>query len=375
MNTTKNFEYDIEFFDREKEKEEIMNVLRTKPQLLNFVYGPINSGKTSLITNLIENLPENYVVIYINLRERAIPSYDDFLEVIFDVKYEGILTKIMRFLGRQKDTVDEVISDLGKMHKIPIPKGIFTRIFKEEKPKNAFIYILDLIKNIKKKGKNPVFIIDELQKIGDVKTNGYLIYDVFNFFIRLTKELHICHVFALSSDSLFIERVYNEALLKYRCRYLLVDDFDEKTAGKFLEKYGFTEEEIKLANDYVGGKPSLLTTMIDEKKIGRGLNDYVEKGLADSKEEIAQLLYYIKTIGVKTKYQEKDIDVNYEGTTEILKKFSGNDFYKYSVITPELCYLVSKNILFVDTREKIIKPQSKFDLLAIREILKEIETK
>ncbi len=27
----------IEFFDREKEKEEIMNILRTEPQLINFI--------------------------------------------------------------------------------------------------------------------------------------------------------------------------------------------------------------------------------------------------------------------------------------------------------------------------------------------------
>ncbi|PKP56836.1 MAG: ATP-binding protein, partial [Candidatus Altiarchaeales archaeon HGW-Altiarchaeales-2] len=305
-----------------------------------------------------------YVVFYINLRKRPISTYKDFLEVMFDVKYEGILSRIMRFLGRRGDIVNDIISDLGKTHGIPIPKGIFSRIFKEEKPENAFIYILNLIKDAKSKGKIPVLIIDELQVIGDLEVDGKLIYKLFNFFISLTKELHICHVFALSSDSLFIERVYNEAILKNRCRYLLVDDFDEKTAGKFLEKYGFTEEEIKQAKDYAGGKPALLTAMIDEKKIRRNINDYVEKGLANSKEEIAQLLYYIKTIGVTIKYQEKDIDVNYEGTTKILKKFSGNDFYKYSVITPELCYLVSKNILFVDTREKII-----------REILKEIETK
>ncbi|MDI6730059.1 MAG: hypothetical protein QMD06_00750, partial [Candidatus Altarchaeum sp.] len=85
------------------------------------------------------------------------------------------------------------------------------------------------------------------------------------------------------------------------------------------------------------------------------------------------IIIYIKTIGVTIKYQEKSIDVNYEGTTEILKNFSGKKFYKYSMITPEHCYLVSKNILFVDTREKIIKSQTRFDLLAIRKILKEID--
>jgi len=161
-------------------------------------------------------------------------SYKDFLEAIFDVRYEGILTKIKNLVIRQKETVDDAIKELGKIHKIPIPNGIFTRIFKEEKPKNAFIYILDIIKNIKKEGKKPVFIIDELQKIGDIKIDGFLIYDVFNFFIRLTKELHICHVFALSSDSLFIERVYAEAMLQGRANYILVDDFDEQTTKRYL---------------------------------------------------------------------------------------------------------------------------------------------
>jgi len=363
----------IEFFDREKEKQEILNILRTEPQLLNFIYGPINSGKTSLITNLIENLPDDYVVFYVNLRRKSIIRYEDFIRVLFAIEEGGFLKKIKNIFTKVlKHITSTGEKTLYKSHGIPVDKSLLETFFKEKSNEDVFNYLVEYFKNIAKH-KTPVLVIDELQMIGDLEINGKLIYKLFNFFIGLTKELHICHVFALSSDSLFIERVYNEAILKNRCRYLLVDDFDEKTAGKFLEKYGFTEEERKLAKDYVGGKPSLLTTMIDEKKIGRGLNDYVEKGLADSKEEIAQLLYYIKTIGVTIKYQEKDIDVNYEGTTEILKNFSGNDFYKYSVITPELCYLVSKNILFVDTREKIIKPQTRFDLLGIREILKEID--
>ncbi len=363
----------IEFFDREKEKQEILNILRTEPQLLNFIYGPINSGKTTLITDMIENLPDDYVVFYVNLRRKSIIRYEDFIRVLFAIEEGGFLKKIKNIFTKVlKHITSTGEKTLYKSHGIPVDKSLLETFFKEKSNEDVFNYLVEYFKNIAKH-KTPVLVIDELQMIGDLEINGKLIYKLFNFFIGLTKELHICHVFALSSDSLFIERVYNEAILKNRCRYLLVDDFDEKTAGKFLEKYGFTEEEIKLANDYTGGKPSLLTTMIDEKKIGRGLNDYVEKGLADSKEEIAQLLYYIKTIGVTIKYQEKDIDVNYEGTTEILKNFSGNDFYKYSVITPELCYLVSKNILFVDTREKIIKPQTRFDLLGIREILKEID--
>ncbi len=363
----------IEFFDREKERWEIMQILESEPQLLNFIYGPINSGKTTLITNLIENLPDDYVVFYVNLRRKSIIRYEDFIRVLFAIEEGGFLKKIKNIFTKVlKHITSTGEKTLYKSHGIPVDKSLLETFFKEKSNEDVFNYLVEYFKNIAKH-KTPVLVIDELQMIGDLEINGKLIYKLFNFFIGLTKELHICHVFALSSDSLFIERVYNEAILKNRCRYLLVDDFDEETAGKFLEKYGFTEEEIKLAKDYAGGKPALLTAMIDEKKIRRNINDYVEKGLANSKEEIAQLLYYIKTIGVTIKYQENDIAVNYEGTTKILKNFSGNDFYKYSVITPELCYLVSKNILFVDTREKIIKPQTRFDLLGIREILKEID--
>ncbi len=56
MNTTKKFEHYIEFFNREEEKEKILNILRQEPQEINFIYGPINSGKTTLIQKLIDRL-------------------------------------------------------------------------------------------------------------------------------------------------------------------------------------------------------------------------------------------------------------------------------------------------------------------------------
>jgi len=84
MNTTEEFEGDIEFFDKEAEKQEIMNILRIEPQLINFIYGPINSGKTTLITDLIEELPENYVVFYTTLRRRYFSNNIGFLRDLFD---------------------------------------------------------------------------------------------------------------------------------------------------------------------------------------------------------------------------------------------------------------------------------------------------
>ena len=44
----------IEFHNREKETKEIRAILDNQPTLITFIYGPINSGKTTLVNHLIE---------------------------------------------------------------------------------------------------------------------------------------------------------------------------------------------------------------------------------------------------------------------------------------------------------------------------------
>jgi len=75
-----------------------------------------------------------------------------------------------------------------------------------------------------------------------------LYIELFNFFVALTNHKHLCHVLCLSSDSLFIERVYNEAMLKDRADYVLVNDFDKETALKFMD-FLAKENNINLSNE------------------------------------------------------------------------------------------------------------------------------
>ncbi len=44
-----------EFFDREQEQKKIQGLLESKPTLINFIYGPINSGKTNLINEVLKD--------------------------------------------------------------------------------------------------------------------------------------------------------------------------------------------------------------------------------------------------------------------------------------------------------------------------------
>ncbi|CEG12635.1 conserved hypothetical protein [groundwater metagenome] len=352
----------IEFFDREKEKKEILNMLETEPQLINFIHGPINSGKTALMTNLIENLPDNYVVFYINLRGKSVVKYGDFIRVLFTIEEKGLLKKIKNiFTWILKHVTSAGEKTLYKYAGIPVDKGLLETFFKEKSNEDVFNYLEAYFKNISKH-KTPVLIIDELQVIGDLEINGKLIYKLFNFFIRLTKELHICHVFTLSSDSLFIENVYNEAMLEGRANYILVDDFDEETTSKFLEKYNIIEKEQELVKKYFAGKPIYLADIINTKFTGKDIKKAIEKNLKIRKGQIEEIVYTLK---------DEDEEM-FKGCTSVLEKFKDKDNFDYLNVTKYVRFLVGKNIIFVNCAEKNIKAQSRINLIAIREILKEI---
>jgi len=349
----------IEFHNREKETKEIMDILDTEPSLITFVYGPINSGKTTMISHLIKELPEDYAPFYVNLRGRFITGYEDFLNVLFEID-EG------DEVGNVTEYAKSILKDLGAVSGIPIPINLFEQIFeKKDKSKDMFKYIEQFFVEISKK-RTPILIIDELQVIGDLKVDGFLIYKLFNFFIRLTKELHLAHVFAITSDSRFIERVYNEAILEGRCRYLLVDDFDCETTAAFLEGYGFTDDEKSAAWEYCGGKPVYLLELIRaddrDREIGRLLR--MRAG------ELKTFLKTLKELGDKITVKEERYDISYEKVVDALKMFlDEEEIGMWSIDEISKYYLVTNNILFLDPDSGIIKPQSKLNLLAIREVI------
>ncbi|RLG23608.1 ATP-binding protein [Methanosarcinales archaeon] len=324
---------DIEFYNREKEMKEIRAILDSRPTLITFIYGPINSGKTELINNLIKSLPETQKVFYINLRGRFISNYDEFIKVLFDVEHEARYGRIKEFLKPIVNVLPE------SYHGIPIPKDIFLRLFKEKDVEDAFVYIETVLRAFCESGHAPVLVIDELQVIGDLKVDGLLIYKLFNFFIRLTKELHLCHVFAVTSDSLFIENVYSEAMLEGRCRYLLVDDFDEATTAAFLERHGFTDDEKAVAWNCCGGKPICLVELVNTEEDRKGK---AEEMLKIRKGQIEEIVYSLEA-------RDKEM---FDAVMKVLSEFIGKEKVGYKYISDEIKFLVGKNIIFADSVNK-----------------------
>ena len=341
----------IEFHDRGKEMNEIRDILDAEPSLITFVYGPINSGKTALITHLIEELPENYVVFYVNLRGKFISNYDDFVRALFKLDREKKEYKeILR-------TISEVSLKSLKFAGIPVTEGVLDLFFRENTYYDVFEFLEDYFTEIAK-NKVPVLIVDELQKIGDVRINTHLIYELFNLFIRLTKELHLCHVFAVTSDSLFIEQVYSEAMLEGRCRYLMVDDFDYKTTTAFLDGHDFTDDERTIAWDYCGGKPVYLLELINTKDNRKGKAEEMFKIRMGQIEEI---IYSLEANDKKM----------FDAVVGILSEFIVNEKTAYKYLNDGIKFLVRKNIIFADLVNKELIPQSQLTLSAIREVMRD----
>jgi len=352
----------IAFHDREKEMKEIMKILDTEPSLITFIYGPINSGKTTMVSHLIKELPAEYAPFYVNLRGRFITDYEDFLNVLFEIDEDGRVDNVTEY-------AKSVLKDLGAVSGIPIPINLFEQIFeKKDKSKDMFKYIERFFVEISKK-RTPVLIIDELQVIGDLKVDDLLIYKLFNFFIRLTKELHLAHVFAISSDSLFIEDVHSEAMLEDRCRYLLVDDFDRETTTAFLEEYGLSDEEKELAWHHCGGKPVCLVELINAEEREKKVNGMLTLRTG----EIETRLKLVKELGDEMMIGSRCCDVSYEKLASTLKMFMTRDEIGMNEVDEvSKRYLVKGNILFVDPLTTMMKPQSRLNLLAIREVLKDV---
>ena len=313
------------FFNRERDKEQFRRVISGEPNLVYFVYGPINSGKTSLVCEVLRELPEEYVVFYINLRGRMIRDTNNFLDVLFDVD-EGRSITFRQIKEYAKEILKDTGSVIEKVWGIPIPENIFRGIMSsEERSKDVFKYLERLFISLKEQGKIPVFVLDELQMLREVVNGGNgrsILSKLFNFYVRMTKETHICHSIAVTSDSLFIEQTYSNARLEGRSEYILVDDLNKEEAFEVYEGMGLGDKELLWEN--IGGKIGDMIRIYEKKKRGIQEAQSINQMIQDEINRIKWILEYTED-EVEYKFGEKIYKVNREEIEEALKTFTDKE--------------------------------------------------
>jgi AAA+ ATPase superfamily predicted ATPase len=291
----------MKFFNREREIKEIISILEGEPNSIYFIYGSINSGKTTLINHIINEKLKNsnkkkYAIFYVNFREYDISSMDNFVEALFEIDESSKENKIKSYI----EYFTKGVNDISNLYYgIKIPEPLLDRLFGEkEKGRLVFKFIRDLFISLNNKGIQPVFILDELQMIKDIAMNGGrpLLKSLFQFLVSLTKERHLAHCLCLTSDSLFAEYVYNTGELEDRADYILVDDFDKPTAIEFMDFLAkellnkpLLKEQKEQIYSLVGGKPILIYKVIDKIRY-KELNDILTTMLNDERNKLRYFL-------------------------------------------------------------------------------------
>ncbi|MDQ7032869.1 MAG: ATP-binding protein, partial [Desulfonauticus sp.] len=269
------------FVDREEEIKFLVEWFSRVPQRILWVYGPKSSGKTTVIAYVVDKYllreKKKYWVKYFNLRETLITSYESFLDTFF--------------VGVEKGE-GERGSRVG-INVFGFKSEVWERI--KGKEINLFKAFIEEVEKVVKKGKRCILIVDEIQKLRDVyvrNRNGEreLLKEFLNFCVSLTKERHLSHVVILTSNTIFIDRIYNDARLKKTSEFLKVDHLKKDRIKEWFGHEGFREEEIEMVWEYLGGCIPDLLKVIEAKESGRDLREHLEREAWLAYTEIVELL-------------------------------------------------------------------------------------
>lgn len=130
-----------------------------------------------------------------------------------------------------------------------------------------------------------------MQKLKNIYFNGgkSLLNELFNLFVSLTKMEHLCHVICLTSDTLFIEEIYQSSTLENTSKYYLIDWLRKGTIRNILKEEGFSEEEINYCLDYLS-LPYEIVDLIENKKLGLSVEETIRQWINIEKDKIKYLI-------------------------------------------------------------------------------------
>jgi len=331
------------FINRIKEQEYLNQYLFSAPTAIQFVYWPKSTWKTTLINKVIMQLPEGkYAVQYIDMRWVLITDFEDFRNLFFPSSIKWKIKEIVSWITFNLwffgwDVDDEKL----------IKDNVFEAMEKK------------LIK-ANDKWIKPVIIIDEFQYLRDIpierdkriweKKDILLVEELWKFFIAITKQNNLAHVICLTSDSYYIEELYNQTKLKNTSDYFLVDHLEKKDIVEWLKNEDFEEEIIEYFWDNLGWSVWEIWQALIKYK---NTNDYktsIETMIDDE---------YAKTLDFyKYDLEEKNREIFINISNKIAKKWE-YIIWKKDIIPFELIKkTVDLDIWFFDARKQRITANS-----------------
>jgi AAA+ ATPase superfamily predicted ATPase len=345
------------FVDREEEVEFLKEYFEDNPRRILFIYGPKSTGKTTLIEYLIENElnDKEYWINYLNLRRTLISNYENFIYSFFEEADEETTTEVNRTYDLK----------LFKLEAKTLKKVKERRI-------NLFAELIRQFESIDKK---KLFIIDEIQTLEDIYINGdkELLKEFLNFCVSLTKETHLSHVVILTSNTIFLNKIYNDSKLKITSDFKLIKHPNEIVSKKLLEDMGYNKAQVKLIIEYFGTTIAFLLkvyTYVKPSDSIEELKDFLDKEKLDAKMQIDEILTNTKKYNLPEVVDEEFTEIAREITKEGFFDYENKDRKIKQKLLPIIEILCEKEILFFDPQTGIITPNSRIYLKAMENIMK-----
>ncbi len=112
--------------------------------------------------------------------------------------------------------------------------------------------------------------------------------------------------------------------------------------------------------------------MTNAKVSGKKIEDVAGRMLTLRTGEIETILKRVNELGGEIIIEDTKYRVSHEKLVDTLKSFATYEEISMNEVDEiSKAFLVKKNMLFVDPLTKLIKPQSRLELLAIREVMQD----
>ncbi len=115
-----------------------------------------------------------------------------------------------------------------------------------------------------------------------------------------------------------------------------------------------------------------LVELINQKFGGEDVREKCEDIFKVRGSQLRDLLDLLGYVTPQVLLEETEYHVEREKVVEILKDFVDRDVVSFEGYRPEKHFMIKKNILFLDPKDGTVRSQSRLDLLAIREVLKNV---
>jgi AAA+ ATPase superfamily predicted ATPase len=228
-----------------------------------------------------------------------------------------------------------------------------------------------LIDEFQKSKKQNIFIIDEIQVLEDIYIDKEkeLLKEFLNFCVSLTKETHLSHVVILTSNTIFLNRLYNDAKLKATSDFVLINHPDIKVARKLLKDLEYNNEQIDLILEYFANALVYLIKTYSYVKP----NDSIDKLKEFLENE--KINAYMQILEILKRYKKYNLSSNAkEEFLKIAKDIVKNGKFLFINANEKLLDIIDvfceKEILFFNPQTGIITPNSRIYIKAMQEMIK-----